>query len=385
MQPEEGISPSLSFFLHAQAIERRDLYLERKLPRISEETILFSTNDYLGLASHKDVHQAAIDSIKKEGVGGKSARLISGNRSTHEALEEAWAKWKGTEAALHFPTGYAAACGVIPAMIEPADYVVLDRYSHACLIDGAKISGATMRVFHHNDLDHLEEILSHIRSHDSGGHILIVVESLYSMDGDIAPLKEIIKLKNNYNAWLMVDEAHASGVFGPKGSGLCAEQEVSESIEIQMGTLGKSLGVSGGMIAGSQLLINHFINKARSFLFTTAAPAHLSSGTLKAVELAQGKEGNEARDRLFANLTSYFELMDLPLPNVLSPIIPIMIRDEYSAIDYSEALLEKGYHVPAIRFPTVPKGTARLRVSMTAKHTDDEIQGLTESLKDLDL
>src|SRR5256886_585121 len=240
--------------------------------------INFSSNDYLGLANDSRLREAAIAAIGEFGVGAGASRLISGTQSPHVRLESALAKWKGTEAALCFSSGYTAALGTIPALVTKNDVVLLDKLCHASLIDGAKLSGAALRVFPHNHLGKLKSHLEWGRQKNSAARILIITESVFSMDGDRAPLPEIVKLKMDFGAQLFLDEAHAVGVIGRNGRGLAFEENLCHEVDVQMGTLSKALGVSGGDSFGSRNITEWLINRARSFIFSTAPPPALEIG-----------------------------------------------------------------------------------------------------------
>ena len=257
--------------------------------------INFSSNDYLGLAADSRLREAAIAAIKEYGVGAGASRLISGTQSPHVRLEEALARWKGTEAALCFSSGYAAAIGTLPALVSKHDVVILDKLCHASLVDGAKLSGAIIRVFPHNHLGKLESHLDWARRERPGGRLVIVTESVFSMDGDRPPLREIIELKKRFGALLLLDEAHAVGVIGPNGRGLAAEIGLDGDVNVQMGTLSKALGVSGGYICGSRSLVDWLINRARSFVYSTAPPPALAAAALAAVEFLAADEGEARR------------------------------------------------------------------------------------------
>jgi 8-amino-7-oxononanoate synthase len=246
--------------------------------------INFSSNDYLGLATDARLGQAATAAIDEFGVGARASRLISGNLSPHLRLEDALAKWKGTEAALSFSSGYAAALGTIPALVGKDDVIVLDKLCHASLIDGAKLSGAVLRVFPHNHVGKLEKHLEWAQRERPGKRVLIITESIFSMDGDRAPLRELVELRKRFGALLMLDEAHAVGVVGSNGRGLAAAENVSEEVDVQMGTLSKALGASGGYICGSRRLIEWLINRARSFIYSTAPPPAIAAAALAAVD-----------------------------------------------------------------------------------------------------
>jgi 8-amino-7-oxononanoate synthase len=350
--------------------------------------INFSSNDYLGLANDPRLRQAATAAIDEFGVGAGASRLISGTLSPHLRLEQALAKWKGTEAALCFSSGYAAALGTIPALIGKDDVVVLDKLCHASLIDGAKLSGAVLRVFPHNHVGKLESHLEWAQREHPGKRTLIITESVFSMDGDRALLREVVGLKKRFGALLMLDEAHAVGVIGANGRGLAAEENVSEQVDIQMGTLSKALGASGGYICGSRALVEWLINRARSFIYSTAPPPAITAAALAAVDFLSSAEGEERRLLLFERIRLMHELLppagskgeDVP---GRSAIFPWIVGDERAALDLAAALQREGFLVPAIRYPTVAKGAARLRITVTAAHQEDQIRALCDAIKRL--
>ena len=271
--------------------------------------INFSSNDYLGLANDPRLRDAATATIDEFGVGAGASRLISGNLSPHVRLEQALTKWKETEAALCFSSGYAAALGTIPALVGKDDVVVLDKLCHASLIDGARLSRAVLRVFPHNHLGKLESHLEWARRRHAGRRVLIVTESVFSMDGDRAPLRELIKLKKRFGALLMLDEAHAVGVIGPNGRGLAAEENVGADVDVQMGTLSKALGASGAYICGSRMLIEWLINRARSFIYSTAPSPAVAAAALAAVDFLASPEGEERRLLLWERIRLMRELL----------------------------------------------------------------------------
>ena len=381
------------------AIRAQGLYRElRRIdspqsPRIEigGKTLLnFSSNDYLGLANEPAIKKAAIDAVEKFGAGAGASRLICGSLAPHHELEEALAAFKGTEAALTFSTGYAAAIGTICALAGKDDIVVIDKLAHASIVDGARLSGAKLRVFSHNDVNELEDILKWAdkagsRKPEAGSQsrILIVTESVFSMDGDHAPLREIVALKNKYGAWLMVDEAHATGLNGKKRRGLAEELGVGDQIEVQMGTLGKALGASGGYICGSRVLIDFLINRARSFIFSTAPVPAAASAASAGIRFVQSDAGDTRKKVLWKRIDEFHSAFGKPPPPFRSAIIPIMIGDETEAVETASALRNKNIFVPAIRFPTVARGEARLRVTITASHEQTEINELTNSLQPL--
>lgn len=338
----------------------------------------FSSNDYLGLASHPVLAEAMAEGSRRWGTGATASRLICGTTSEHAALEEELASAKGTEASLVFSTGVAAATGTIPALVGRGDVVILDKLAHACLIDGTHASGAKMRVFPHNDLGKLESHLRWARETHPQGRILIVTESVFSMDGDLAPLREIVDLKERHGAWLLLDEAHAVGVRGNGIQGLAGELGLIDRIEVQMGTLGKALGVSGGYIAGSRVLIDFLINRARSFVFSTAPSPAVAAACRAAIRVVCSMEGDLLRARLrdhIAMLSSLFGAAGAG-----SAIIPLILGSEERALGEAACLFEAGFFVPPIRYPTVPKNTARLRVSLSAAHMPEQIRALAGTL-----
>jgi 8-amino-7-oxononanoate synthase len=346
----------------------------------------FSSNDYLGLANDSRVRDAAIRAINEFGVGAGASRLISGTQSPHVRLERALAKWKGTEAALCFSSGYAAALGAIPALVTKNDVVLLDKLCHASLIDAAKLSGARLRIFPHNNLRKIESHLEWARREHTGKRILILTESVFSMDGDLAPLRDLIEIKKRFDALLMLDEAHAVGVIGANGRGLAAEQNVSDHVDVQMGTLSKALGASGGYICGSRLLIEWLVNRARSFIYSTAPPPAITAAALAALNFLSSAEGEERRLLLWKRIRSMQELLPRTELNKLcgaarSAIFPWIVGDEQAALNLAAALQSEGFLVPAIRYPTVAKGAARLRITVTAAHQEDQIKALCHAMR----
>lgn len=354
---------------------------------VGKRLINFSSNDYLGLANDHRLREAATAAIAEFGVGAGSSRLISGTQSPHLKLENALAKWKETQAALCFSSGYAAAVGTLPALAGKSDVLLLDKLCHASLIDGAKLSGAILRVFPHNHLGKLESHLEWAKREHPNSRIVIVTESVFSMDGDRVPLRELIELKKRFGALLLLDEAHAIGVFGPNGRGLAAEEGLNKDVDVQMGTLSKALGASGGYICGSRNLIEWLINRARSFIYSTASPPPIAAAAQTAVEFLASPEGEQRRMQLWKRI----EQMGESLPKdttkfsnaISSAIFPWIVGDEQAAIDLSRELQIEGFFVPAIRYPTVAKGSARLRITVTASHDDEQIKALGDALRRL--
>ncbi len=344
------------------------------------ELVNFSSNDYLGLASHPEIASAMAEAAQRWGAGSTASRLICGTGAEHAALEEEIAAAKGTEAALVFSTGVAAATGTIPALVGRGDVVILDKLAHACLIDGVHASGAKMRVFPHNDLAKLESHLKWARETHPKGRTLIVTESVFSMDGDLAPLREIVELKDRHGAILFLDEAHAVGVRGRGAQGLAGELGLADRIEIQMGTLGKALGVSGGYIAGSRTLIDFLINRARSFIFSTAPSPAIAAASRASLRIVQSPEGDALRTRLQENLSLFAAAMKAKLPQ--SAIMPLILGGEEQALSEAARLQEAGFFVPAIRYPTVPRKTARLRITLSAAQSHEQIRRLAEAIQE---
>ena len=351
--------------------------------QIDGKTLLsFSSNDYLGFANHPVLKAAAINAVEKFGAGTGASRLICGSLAPFHKLEESLATFKKTEAALTFSTGYAAALGAITSLVGKDDVVILDKLVHACIVDAAKLSGAKMRVFRHNDLNDLEDKLKWARENiQSPGKALIVTESIFSMDGDAAPLKEIVALKEQYGAWLMVDEAHATGVIGHSGRGLADKLGVSSQIEVQMGTLGKAIGASGGFICGSRALVDYLVNRARSFIFSTAPVPAAAAAATAGIGLVHSAEGEERRQQLHARGAELRQAIGDTPPAAFSAVIPLIIGDTSKAVDAAARLREQNIFVPAIRYPTVARNSARLRITLTAAHSSDDVATLMRALE----
>lgn len=376
--------------------EIRQNHLYRKTRRIDSaqgtqlgidgKTILnFSSNDYLGLANHPALKSAAIEAIERYGAGAGASRLICGSLAPHHQLEEALAEFKGTEAALTFATGYATALGTICSLVGKGDVIAIDKLVHACIVDAAKLSGAKLRVFRHNDLNDLEGILqwtsSLPRNTQHATRTLIVTESVFSMDGDHAPLREIVALKQKYGAWLMVDEAHATGLYGQHRRGLAEQLGVSDQIEIQMGTLGKALGTAGGYICGSQKLIDYLVNRARPFIFSTAPVPAAVAAAAAGIRLVKSVEGAARRDTLWQRVSELKSKLELQASKDPGAIIPLVIGDEAKTLAVAAALLNKNILIPAVRYPTVGRGKARLRLAISAAHTPTQIELLVSALQ----
>ncbi len=392
--------PSLTEDLDVRLAELRAAGLHRELRRIDSrqgtrlhidgrELVNFSSNDYLGLTGHPALAEAASRALRDWGCGSTASRLVCGSLAPHHELEARLADWKQTGAALSFATGYSAALGTIPALVGTGDIVVVDRLVHACCVDAARQSGAQLRVFRHNDLARLADILKWADGlgRNPRPRVLVVTESVFSMDGDRAPLRELVELKDRHGAWLMLDEAHAGGLLGTRRAGLADAEGLTARIEVQMGTLGKALGCAGGYIAGSSSLVEFLINRARTLIFSTAPPPSTVAAASCAIDLVRGPEGAERCLRTW----SLAEGLAAGLPPSAQPatpasaILPWHVGDERRAVRQASALRDVGFFVPAIRHPTVGRGAARLRFTVTAAHTPEEVARVTAALSTLTL
>jgi 8-amino-7-oxononanoate synthase len=330
-----------------------------------------ASNNYLGLAGDERLIEASIRAAREYGAGSTASRLIVGNYSLYEHVETELARWKGTEAALIFNSGYTANVGIISTLVGRNDLVFSDKWNHASIIDGIILSRAEMKRYQHNDLDHLEALLNKAPLHKRK---LIVTDTVFSMDGDIAPLKGLVELKEKYGAILMVDEAHSSGVYGEGGEGLVHDLRLQEQVDVQMGTFSKALGSFGAYVTGKQWLIDYFVNKMRSFIFTTALPPAVLGSIQAAIHIVQ--QETERRKQLH-EYSKYFrtKLRDLGfnIGTSVTQIVPVIIGSNELTVQFSERLQERGIAAVAIRPPTVPEGTARIRFSLMATLTKDEL------------
>jgi 8-amino-7-oxononanoate synthase len=340
--------------------------------------INFGSNDYLGLAADPSIASAIPDFIGEFGWGSGASPLVSGNSSLQRSLEHEVAGFLGTADAIVFPTGFAANAGTIPCLVGRGDAIFSDALNHASIIDGCRLSGAMIHVYRHRDVSHLRELL---QQSSTASRRLIVTESLFSMDGDIAPLAQLAEMARDYSAVLMVDEAHATGVFGKSGRGLCEQFGVENVVHIHLGTFSKALGSVGGFVAGSAQLIEWLRNRARTYMFSTAAPAVAAVATRRALAIARSDQ--DRRERLLevskrtrdALLSRGFDIGASE-----SQIVPVILGDARRAVLASSALREMGFFVPAIRPPSVPDGQSRLRISLTARHTSEHVDDLIAAL-----
>jgi glycine C-acetyltransferase/8-amino-7-oxononanoate synthase len=341
------------------ALKKAGLYRELRLidPRTHK---IFCSNDYLGLSKHPPVIQAAIDAAKEHGAGAGASRLISGNSPLHEALEKKIAAFERREAALLFSTGFMANLGAITALADEPDTVIIDRLDHASIIDACRLSKAKLQVYPHKDLAALEKTLKRSAKFRRR---LIVTDTVFSMDGDLAPLAGLSRLAKEYDALLMTDDAHATGVI-----------KFDNPADIVMGTLSKAVGSLGGFVAGSRELIDYLCNKARSFIYSTALPPTVCAASLVALEIIEAQP--ELRQKLWANIR-------LLSPKAESAIMPLVIGDADKTMALSAQLFERGFFVSGIRPPTVPAGESRLRITITAAHTEEEVKCLATLLREL--
>ncbi|MGH7813495.1 MAG: 8-amino-7-oxononanoate synthase [Candidatus Binataceae bacterium] len=339
-------------------------------PRVEidgRQCLMLSSNNYLGLAAHPALKRAAIEAIERYGVGAGASRLIAGSLAPLHELEARIARFKRVEAALVFGSGYLANLGAISAIVGSGDEIFSDELNHASLIDGCRLSRAAVRIYRHRDMEHLGALLKE----SQGAHRrLIVTDSVFSMDGDVAPLAEIVELARKYRAAVTIDEAHAVGVVGPNGAGLVAKLGLEREVDIHVGTLSKALGAYGAYVAGSRALVDILINRARSFIFSTGLPPAMAAAARAALDLIEAEPA--LIERLWNNaeyLRGELIASGFTIAPTETPIIPVMIGESAAALAMSAALLKRGVYVIAIRPPTVPKGTARLRVTPIASHS----------------
>ncbi len=345
----------------------------------------FASNDYLGLAGPPALRPAAAAAARDFGAGSGASRLVCGGLPPHRALEEAITAFQSLPAALAFSSGFAAALGTIPALAGPGDAVILDKLAHACLVDAARLSGAVLRVFRHNDPGHLDHHLRWARNRNLR-NILVLTESVFSMDGDLAPLADIIETKERHGAWLLVDEAHATGVLGPARAGAASDPALRDRVDVHMGTLSKAVGASGGYVAGSRPLIDLLVNRARSFIFSTAPAPAAAAAAAAGIAMIASPEGAALHATLWNNIQALHSRLAAagraPAPPA-SAIFPVILGPEKAATDAAARLRDDGLWIPAIRYPTVPRGKARLRLTVTASHTPDQIDRAAAALAGL--
>jgi glycine C-acetyltransferase/8-amino-7-oxononanoate synthase len=335
------------------------------------DVLLFASNDYLGLARHPEVVAAAVEATHTYGAGAGAARLVSGSLPPHLRVEQAIAEFKGTEAALTFGSGYLANIGAIPALIGRGGLILADRLCHASLIDGCRLSGADVRIYRHNDMEHVAALLA---KRAGGRRTLIVTEGVFSMDGDLAPLPDLAAVADAHQADLYIDDAHGTGVMGEHGRGTIEHYGLEKRIPLHMGTMGKALGSSGAFLAGGDEAIRYLLHRCRSFMFATAPPPGSAAAVIAALRVVQREPERrrrlwDNRDRLLTGLTR----LGFTLLPTASPIMPILIGRAELALRVAEQLFANGIFAPAVRPPTVSPGTSRIRVTVTSEHTSAQI------------
>ncbi|MCG7880061.1 MAG: 8-amino-7-oxononanoate synthase [Candidatus Thiodiazotropha taylori] len=379
----------------AEALQKRrhdGLYRSRRVVSTAQQpelvvdgkrVIAFCSNDYLGLANHPEVVEAMQRAAGNYGVGSGAAHLITGHSNSHHRLEEALAEYTGRSRALLFSTGYMANIGVIRALLKQGDRLFEDRLNHASLLDAGQLTRARMQRYRHADP---ESLRSQLKGSEQG-QALIATDGVFSMDGDLAPLPSLVELARRHQAWLMVDDAHGLGVLGEEGGGVLSHFDLdSDDVPILMGTLGKGFGTYGAFVAGSEELIETLIQHARSYIYTTAPPAALAEATLVSLRLARQETWRRERlQDLIARFRQSVRQIGLPLLDSMTPIQPILAGSSQQAVTWSRLLEKQGVLVSAIRPPTVPDGSARLRITLSANHTDRQLDRLLDALSTLPL
>ena len=339
----------------------------------------FCSNDYLGLASHPELVASARAGLVDHGLGGASSHLICGHHSEHHRLEGKLAAFTQRSSALFFSTGYMANVGVITALAGKGDTIFSDALNHASIIDGCRLSGAAVRVYPHADMGNLAAQLA-----DTGGHKLVVTDGVFSMDGDIAPLRELASLCREHDALLVVDDAHGFGCVGPEGRGAVLEAGLTEEdVPLVVGTLGKAFGTSGAFVAGPAMLLDYLVQKARAYIYTTAMPPALATASCVSVDLVEAAAHRRSHlARMINRFRAEVAAMGYELMPSATPIQPIMIGDPHDAMALSRQLEHRGILVTGIRPPTVPRGESRLRVTFSASHTEDQLDHLLGALRE---
>ena len=370
----------------ARGLLRRPVVLDSpagaKVTVDGREVLCLCSNDYLNLANDPAVRAAAEDAIRKWGVGAAASRLVSGTMGPHVQLEEALAGFKGTASAVVTPTGWMANHAAVTALADKGDLILCDKLNHASIWNAARTSGARLRTFPHRSIARLSALLERHRAKHR--RCLIVTDSLFSMDGDLAPLREIVELKNRYDAQLLIDEAHATGVMGSSGRGVAELLEVEQAVDATVGTLSKGLGALGGFVAGPKALIDTIRNSARAYVYTTGLPPAICAAALESLRIIQAEP--QRREKLLQLAEAFRgELVEASLDtrDSASQIIPIVIGEPSDARRISKRLLQEGFLIPAICPPTIPPGTSRLRISLSCGHEGQELTRLLKALKAL--
>lgn len=368
--------------LHQQLDELENEHRLRKLvPRATKgihivepdgrELINFGSNDYLGFAAQRTTSPTL--------TGSTASALVCGWTDLHQQLADALSDFESTESAVLFPTGYAACSGTVACLAQRGDLILSDQLNHASLIDGCRLSRADCQVYRHNDVEHVQQLLESHRGQFN--RIWIVTDSVFSMDGDVAPLRELCELADEFDAHLLVDEAHATGVLGNTGSGLCEALGLKDRIHVRIGTLSKALGSQGGFVVGPKVVVDYLINRCRSLIFSTALAPSAVQSALDAIKIIRNDSSRrEHLQRLSRRVREHVDAPTRAVQRTWTPIVPVVIGDDSQAVALSQELSERGFYVPAIRPPTVPAGTARLRISLSAAHTKPMVQSLLDAL-----
>jgi glycine C-acetyltransferase len=393
--PVAGTRPQLSYLTdHMNELKAKGTHFnlrvleDEQAPECTidgKHVINIASNNYLGLTTHPKLRAAALDAIKKYGVGSGAVRTVAGTMRIHMQLEEKIAKFKNVEACVVFQSGFAANAGTVSAILGKDDFIISDELNHASIIDGARLSRAKIKVFRHKDAAHAEELLKEIK--DEPGHKLLITDGVFSMDGDIGPLPALCDVAEKYGAIMMVDDAHASGVLGQNGRGTIDHFNVHGRVDIQVGTLSKAIGALGGYVCGSKDLVDFLYHRARPFLFSTSHPPSVAATCIAAFELLE--EEPQLMDQLWANTRFFkrelgalgFNIGGQNTPASETPITPIIIGDGKLTMDFSRELFKQGVFATGIAFPTVPEGKARIRTIMSATHTQDQLSRALEVLK----
>ena len=343
------------------------------------EAVLFASNDYLGLSRHPAVVAAARDAVERYGASATASRLVNGNHAQYRELEESLAELKGTQTALVFSSGYAANIGAMTALAASRnDAIFMDRLNHASLYDATAMTPAAMSRYQHCDTIGLGALLASDRG---SGRTLVVTDGVFSMDGDVAPLGELVDLSRSHGAIFVVDDAHGTGILGPDGTGSCAAADIHADVEI--GTLSKALGSVGGFVAGDEALIDYLVNRARSFVFSTGLPPASVAAATAAIAVMRAEPWRRERlAELSTRVRAELSSAGFEVPGGHTPIVPVIVGDERLATQLADACLDRGVFIPAIRTPSVPKGRARLRMTLSAEHTDEQVDRALEVLVD---
>ncbi len=366
--------------LEAQALRRRLVETDRREGAIAfrdgRRLISFCCNDYLNLSQNEEVKRAAIDATEKYGTGSGASRLVSGNHPLFRELERRLAGWKQAEDCVVFGSGYMANMGIVPTLMREGDLILADELSHACLLSGSKLSGARIEIFRHNDMDHLRALLAAHRN--AARHCLIVTDGIFSMDGDAAPVAEMADIAASHDAWLMTDDAHGIGVVGHEGRGSSFMGKTKADVPLQMGTLSKAVGAYGGYLCASRAVCDLIRTRARTLIYSTGLPPGTAAAAIAALDFMRANP--DYCRRPVEKARAFTRALGLPDPE--SPIVPLILGDAELTLAASALLEKEGYLVTGIRPPTVPAGTARLRFTFTAEHSDADIARLASLVRE---